>query len=127
VFGKTYGFKKYVINRFLKKKEKFLYIRRYDNELKSVFAKPFFSDIQNEFPNHKLYTKHRNFYVDDEVIGFGKRLTEAQDLKSVTFDDIKIIVFDEYAIEKNKRYYLPQERNDYCSDFLIRLLEIEVI
>lgn len=115
--GKTYGFKKYVVNRFLKKKEKFLYIRRYDNELKSVFAKPFFSDVQKEFPNNKLYTKNRNFYVDDEVFGFGKRLTEAQDLKSVTFDDIKIIVFDEYAIEKNKRYYLPQERNDYSSDF----------
>ena len=113
VFGKTYGFKKYVINRFLKKKEKFLYIRRYDNEIKSVFAKPFFNDVAPEFPTHQFKAERKKFYIDNEVCGFAKRLTEAQDLKSVTFEDIKIIVFDEYAIEKNKRYYLPSERNDY--------------
>ena len=64
-----------------------------------------------------MHTKNRTFYVDDKPFGTAKRLTEAQDLKSVTFDDVKIIVFDEYAIEKNKRYYLPQERNDYCRTF----------
>lgn len=103
------GFKKYVVNRFLKKGDKFLYIRRYDNEIKSVFAKPFFNDVAQEFPNHTLKAEKKKFLVDDKVCGFAKRLTEAQDLKSVTFDDIKIIVFDEYAIEKNRRYYLPNE------------------
>ena len=112
--GKTYGIKKLMIQRFLKKKEKFLYIRRYDKELKSVLSKAFFSDVQKEFPEHKLSTNGRTFLCDGEVFGFAKRLTEAQDLKSVTFDDIKYIVFDEYAIEKNKRYYLPNERNDNC-------------
>ena len=57
--------------------------------------------------------KKRNSILINKSVGYAKRLTEAQDLKSVTFDDIKIIVFDEYAIEKNKRYYLPSERYDY--------------
>ena len=114
MLGKTYGYNIYVINRFLKKNEKFLYIRRYDNEIKSVFAKPFFNDVAHEFPEHELKADKKKFYVDKQVCGYAKRLTEAQDLKSVTFEDIKIIVFDEYAIEKNKRYYLPSERNDYC-------------
>lgn len=35
--GKSYGAKKYVIKKFLKDKSKFMYLRRYDNELKSVF------------------------------------------------------------------------------------------
>lgn len=43
------------------------------------------------------------------MLGYAKRLTEAQDLKSASFDDVTTIVFDEYAIEKNKRYYLPNE------------------
>lgn len=46
---------------------------------------------------------------DDEVFGYAKRLTEAQDLKSATFSKVTTIIFDEYAIEKNKRYYLPNE------------------
>ena len=70
--------------------------------------------MAHEFPNHEFKAEKKKFYIDKEVCGYAKRLTEAQDLKSVTFEDIKIIVFDEYAIEKNKRYYLPSERNDYC-------------
>jgi hypothetical protein len=54
---------------------------------------------------------------DDETFGYAKRLTEAQDLKSATFSKVTTIIFDEYAIEKNKRYYLPNERYDSCSVF----------
>ena len=32
--GKSYGAKKYVIEQYLKKQSQFLYLRRYDNELK---------------------------------------------------------------------------------------------
>lgn len=109
MFGKSYGAKKYVIDKYLKKKEKFLYLRRYDNELKSVFAKDYFLDIRDLYPDHKLSSKNKKFYLDGEIIGYAKRLTEAQDLKSASFDDVTTIIFDEYAIEKNKRYYLPNE------------------
>lgn len=107
--GKSYGAKEYVIKKYLKKKEKFLYIRRYENEVKSVFQKDFFGDIRNAFPELILESKHKKFYANGEVFGYAKRLTEAQDLKSVSFDDITTIIFDEYAIEKNKRYYLSGE------------------
>lgn len=108
-FGKSYGAKKYVIDKWLKKKEKFLYIRRYENELKQLFSKGYFLDIQNAYPNHSLKSDSKKFYCDKEVIGYAKRLTEAQDLKSASFDDVTTIIFDEYAIEKSKRYYLPNE------------------
>ena len=115
-YGKSFSVKEYVINKFLKKKESFMYIRRYENEIKSVFEhgspdnpKDFFDDLKNKFPDHNLETKNRKFYIDGTVFGYAKRMTEAQDLKSVSFEDIKTIIFDEYAIEKNKRYYLPNE------------------
>ena len=107
--GKSYGIKNYVIKRFLKRKEKFLYIRRYDNELKAIFQKDFFGDIKNAFPEVALTSKNKKFYINGEVFGYAKRLTEAQDLKSSSFEDITTIVFDEYAIEKNRRYYLQNE------------------
>ena len=107
--GKSYGIKDYVIRRNIKKKEKFLYLRRYENEIKSVFQKDYFGDIKDKYKDYELVSKNKKFYINNEVFGYAKRLTEAQDLKSVSFDDISTIIFDEYAIEKNRRYYLPNE------------------
>lgn len=106
--------KQYVIEQFIKKRAQFLYLRRYDNELKEIFeatkgAKDFFDDIKFLFPEHELQAKNRKFYMDGEVFGFAKRMTEAQDLKSSVYQNIKTIIIDEYPIEKNKRYYLQNE------------------
>lgn len=108
------GAKKFVIEQFIKKHSQFLYLRRYDNELKEIFEitkgqKDFFDDIKDAFPEHKLKALNRKFYMDDEVFGFAKRMTEAQDLKSSVYQNVKIIIIDEYPIEKNKRYYLKNE------------------
>ena len=87
MYGKSYGAKKFGIEQFLKKRSQFLYLRRYDNELKEIFEKTksqkdFFDDIKEVFKDHKLEAKNRKFYIDDECFGFAKRMTEAQDLKS---------------------------------------------
>ena len=95
--GKSYGAKKFVIEQFIKKHSQFLYLRRYDNELKEIFEKTksqkdFFDDIKNEFQEHTLEAKNRKFYCDSEVFGFAKRMTEAQDLKSSVYQNVKIII-----------------------------------
>lgn len=111
-FGKTYGAKKMVVNNYLKKNEQFVYIRRYDNELKKSVPN-FFTDINKneEYKEHNLYTKSKKFYCDEKVFGFATRLTEAQDLKGSTFTDVSTIIFDEFIIEKSRRSYLPNEVN----------------
>ena len=83
--GKSYGAKKFVIEQFTKKHSQFLYLRRYDNELKEIFEKTksqkdFFDDIKEEFKEHTLEAKNRKFYCDGEVFGFAKRMTEARDV-----------------------------------------------
>ena len=55
-FGKTYGAKKRAINKFLKKGEQFIYVRRYKSELKKVKDK-FFEKIKKEFEGHKFEIK----------------------------------------------------------------------
>lgn len=110
--GKSYGAKEYVIKKYLKDKSQFLYLRRYENELKSIFSNKgidFFADIQSKFPTHNLVSKNKKFFIDDECFGYAKRLTEAQDLKSAVFENVKTIIFDEYGIEKSRRHYLPDE------------------
>lgn len=76
-YGKSFSVKEYVINKYLKKKESFIYIRRYENELKSIFEhgsienpKDFFDDLKSKFPNHKLEAKNKKFYIDDQVFRF---------------------------------------------------------
>ena len=114
-YGKSYSAKNYVIKKFLKNRSDFLYLRRYENELKSVFEinknnpKDFFDDIRKDFPGHELKAKHKKFFIDGVCFGEAKRMTEAQDLKSSVYENIKTIIIDEYPIEKNKRYYLPNE------------------
>lgn len=75
VVGKSYGAKKFVIDQFLKKHSQFLYLRRYDNELKEIFEKTksqkdFFDDIKDNFKDHTLEAKNRKFYCDGEVFRF---------------------------------------------------------
>lgn len=113
-YGKSYGAKKYVINKYKKKQEQFMYLRRYDNELKQVFEKDknnkdYFTDIRDIFPDTNLEAKNRKFYCNDNIFGYAKRMTASQDLKSTTHENITTIIIDEYFIEKNKRYYLPNE------------------
>ena len=115
-FGKSYGAKKFVINRWIKKKEQFLYLRRYQVELDKVFqkdssGKDFFSDVRKEFPKVELKTKGHTFICDNEIFGYAYRYTEAQDLKSSAgFENIHTIIIDEYPIEKSRyRQYLPDE------------------
>lgn len=114
-FGKSYGAKNFVIKQKIKNNSDFIYLRRYENELNEIFShskyssRDFFDDIKITFPDTKLEAKNKKFYLNDEVFGYAKRMTAAQDLKSATFENIKTIIIDEYFIEKNKRYYLPNE------------------
>ena len=113
-YGKSFSVKDYVIKKYKKDKSEFLYLRRYENELKEVFEvgskhKGFFSDIKEKYPKDELQAKNKKFYLNNEVMGYAKRMTEAQDLKSSGYSNVKTIIIDEYPIEKGKRYYLPSE------------------
>lgn len=117
--GKSFQAKKYVTDRFLKKKEKFIYLRRYENELKNVFEKSdlkeeknefnFFNSIKHLYPGINLMAKNRKFYFNEECFGRAKRITEYQDLKSSDLEDVTTIIIDEYFIEPGRRHYLPNE------------------
>ena len=61
-------------NLWRKHHETFIYIRRYENELKSVFEhgskdnpKSFFDDLKQKFPSSELDAKNKKFYCNGEV------------------------------------------------------------
>ena len=127
--GKSYTSKKHVINRFIKKGEEFVYLRRYKTELKSSVPK-FFDDIKanNEFPNYKMNVKNNLFYIDDKIAGYALPLSTANILKSTSFAKVKTIIFDEFIIDKGCYHYLQNEVEQFLDiiETVGRLRDIKV-
>lgn len=112
--GKTYACKKRAIKRALDGGEEFVYLRRFQTELKHVST--FFNDIRGEFPEWELSVdgrkaKARPMGSDGEwtTIGYFLALTAGATLKSVSYPNVRTLIFDEFIIEEGTRHYLPAE------------------
>jgi len=100
--GKSFFWKWYATKRFIEKGEKFIYIRRYKNDLKKV-AKNFFKDIAFKFPDHKLEYKNGEYYIDDKQAGIKLALNEGEQNKSNSLPEYNTLIFDEF-LNKKERY-----------------------
>lgn len=106
--GKSYGFKKYPINRFLRYGEQFIYVRRYKTELRKVGN--YFDDIKQEFPDVKFEIKKgREFWIGGELAGWAIPLSTWQSEKSNAYPNVATIIFDEFIREKDNSGYIPNE------------------
>lgn len=105
--GKTYGAKNFCIKRFLKCREQFVYVRRFDKELKKI--KTFFSDISDKFPEHDFRVEKGCFIIDDEIAGYYMPLSTAKVDKGAAFPDVTTIVYDEFILDAGVHHYLPDE------------------
>lgn len=112
--GKTYSCKKFCIKDFINHGNQFVYIRRYDTELKQS-VDGFFDGLlaNHEFEGHtfKIVRKNKNttFYCDDEEMGYAITLSTASQLKSKEFPKVKNLVYDEFIIDKGVYHYLQNE------------------
>lgn len=110
--GKSYNLKKYLLNRFKKTGRQFIYLRRYDTELKkSLKDNEFFKDIgtDNKFTEDEFLVRGDKFIMNDKVCGYAIPLSKASIYKSVPFPNVDIIMFDEFLIDNNTYHYLPDE------------------
>ena len=101
--------KRFAINRFLKHKEQFIYMRRWKPELKKVGL--WFDDIRLEFPDVKFQVKGREFYINGELAGWAVPLATWQNEKSTSYPRVHWLLFDEFIRENDKSGYVPNEVN----------------
>lgn len=104
--------KNFAIRNFINKGEQFVYVRRFDDELKPVLPK-FFDDIKDKYPEHEFKVKSKEFKIDDDVAGFGIALTTAKKLKSNPFPNVSLIIFDEFILDKGYQHYIPDEVTNF--------------
>lgn len=116
--GKTFGTKKRAVLNAIRKGEQFIYLRRYKSELAG--RSTFFADIHQEFPewNFRINGLRAEMVLKADakkkgarwtVIGYFVALSNAQAQKGVSFNDVTMIIFDEFIIEKGALHYLPNE------------------
>ena len=127
--GKTTYFNRMVVNGFMRKGAKFALLYRFGYELDGV-ADKFFKDIKGLFFNeyfmsskrmmngmyHELYISTDSEGTDAKHCGYAIALNNADQIKknSHLFNDIDIILFDEFQ----------SETNHYCSDEIIKFQSI---
>lgn len=108
--GKTYSCKRKVINNFIRKGEQFIYLRRYESEIRYNMISNFFADIAGEFNGTLLEVKRGGtFMIDEETAGWYMPLSKAAQYKSVAFPNVSLIIFDEFIIDRGMIRYLPNE------------------
>ena len=116
--GKTYSSKVFCIKRYLNHKRKFAYIRRYESDLEASVGnntqEKFFEQVKKEFPDCVFkITKHkkvRSLWINNEVCGYALPLSASDSLKSSTYEDVDIIIYDEFQLKEGaSQRYLRNE------------------
>ena len=104
--GKTYQALLKALERYKDKKERFCYIRRWAEDIKTANAQKLFLPLQDQVEHlfGKGYTIHywqKTFYLmnpdgEKEPIGYITCLSESHHVKSVPFVDTTLIILDEF-------------------------------
>ncbi len=108
--GKTFSWTEYVINRFIQKHKKFVYVRRYDEDIKRVVPS-FFDNNAYKHPDLEFSVSGTKSGALLQINGFNAgiaiALSCANKYKSIGFADYDTILFDEFLPEDGQ--YLPDE------------------
>ena len=113
--GKSYSSKCFVLKRYIKTGEQFIYLRRYKTELDTALAtfwddirdNPDFKECELKVVKSKMLTK---FMCNGKVCGYAVPLSTANILKSTPFPNVKTIIYDEFLLDTGGTYrYLRNE------------------
>ena len=118
--GKTYGFKEWAIDDFIKNGNQFGYIRRYKDDLKEPM-KQYFKDIEEKYPDYEFRSDTKYFYIrlkpadpdekwtEKDIAGYGFTLSTANNKKSISYPKINKLCFDEFLLDKGTTRYIQNE------------------
>lgn len=119
--GKTTFFSRYLVNRYLKKQDKFALLYRFKNELYDVEDK-FFNDIRGLFfRGREMTSKVRangtfvELFLDGNSCGYALAINGADGVKKYShfLNDVEVMFMDEFQSETNT--YCPNEITKFRS------------
>lgn len=111
--GKTFGSLRYCIKRFIKKQRGFIYLRRYESDLRKKDR--LLTGVSIKFPNYEFRVDGQKLCIRKRcdktwvIMGYCMALSTAVSDKSIPFDDIDTIIYDEFILSKSMQSYIRNE------------------
>lgn len=109
--GKTFSSTDFAIQNFVKNGKEFMYVRRYDTELKD--RNKFFDAIRYKYPELDLEIKGYNALINGKVAGHFMALSKAKIKKSTSYPNVNLIIFDEFILDKGNYHYIADEVTNF--------------
>ena len=119
--GKTYGLRKQCIRDFIKRGYTFVEVCRYKSEVNPIMD-GYFSRLELEFEGYIFKAEKQKGYIAPKpenekekpnwsILCYFLALTDAQNAKKRTYNNVKNIIFDEAILEHHDRHhrYIPRE------------------
>jgi len=128
--GKSYAVKEYTLKQAFNKNIKFVYLRRWSEDIKTKDVDTYFDDINIKKLTGGKYTgvmAYQGFfyfsYIDEDTekeargsqIGRYCSLNQGERYKSQVFNDYEIIIFEEFLTNK---IYLGSSENSECRQLM---------
>ena len=122
--GKTVGVLSYFLNKYKENKKRFCYIRRWDEDIKPYRAELLFTGYLNHVVEslfgagfHIIYYRHKYYLCNDDnekidVIGYALSLSSVAHTKSVSYERVGYILYDEF-IQMSGERSLPDELSKF--------------
>lgn len=120
--GKSYAAKKEAIEHYFKTGSLFMYLRRYRDDIKGNLVSAYLSDMQDvlyeasdghfnffKVHNGKIYVQNLDEDGNEQAIehiGYYRALSQAERMKSNSYNDCDLIIFEEFLATNG---YLPDE------------------
>lgn len=112
--GKTYACLKYALDNFFKKGEEFVYLRRWNDDVKTKRMQTLFTPFKDylEKRNGKVIFKSGVFYFvdldseEETVMAYALSISEVEHMKSSSYENVTTVIFDEFL---TRRVYLVNE------------------
>ncbi len=115
--GKSTSVKCFILEECAKNECEFLYVRRYEPEIKT--ALPDFFTTASKITGIKVKREKKIFKTDERIIGRAIALSKSDDLKSAeNLQNVRYLFFDEFIIDKGLKQYIPGE-----VELFLRLLD----
>lgn len=118
--GKTTGARNYAIEQWEKAMDKgepyeIGYIRRYKGE-RAESRKKLFADVYKfNYPYHFSVSKDNNVTINGEQFCHFFALSTDFRIKGAAWDNIRLLIFDEFLVDTKKARYLPDEVNSFLA------------
>lgn len=120
--GKSYALNEYILDKFFQTGEQFVYVKRYDEDIKKKYMSEVFPPLENYIL--EKYNKRIKFYQGQwlcyedgtagklsecEVMGYAMSLAQANRYKGTSYPNVTTILFEEFmSIDCS---YIPDEIN----------------